>query len=44
MGDPNAVAERLALIEEIEFLEVSEASRQLAANLTDSGAIPPTEP
>ena len=43
-GDPDAAAERLALIEEIEFLEVSEASRQLAANLTDSGAIPPTEP
>ena len=43
-GDPDAAHERLAVLDEIEFLEITEASRQLAKNLTASGAIPPTEP
>lgn len=43
-GDPDAADERSAVLQGIDFLNVTEASRRLARRLTQAGAIPATEP
>lgn len=43
-GNPEAARGRLALLKEVDFLDIANDSRHLAANLIGAGAIPDTEP
>jgi len=43
-GDPDAANERLALLDNVGFLDITDSARRLAEHLTGAGAIPNTEP